>query len=461
MMTNRQNSANIIEITYRYVDSYLIYLAMRLGIFSNERRTFTIKSLQEELASKHQTTFNEDYLKRILRSLCTHSLLNELTGVYTQTELGSYLNNEAAQSGIAREFSDERWVRISQLSAADLIAGKNIYEELFLQDDYILNLPQQLISMIKGYQQVKMLQIAGELKLFDLMSDEPTLISDIAKACDITDEQAHYLLSYLAKMNIVRQHSTNGVNLKTLGKLMRSDTSNMTAFVLHESKEKWLALAKIFTMLQTGEDAFKQANHLLIFDYLKLQPALANIFHDAMTAVSTSIEIPAIVEGIEFSGTVMDMGGGQGQLLKAILLRHPQTSGIIFDLPEVIEKVVVTQDISQRCRLHSGSFFASKSIPTADTIILKRVLHDWDDEKSETILRHCQLSLTKKGRVLIIEYLADSPMMAKADLMMMAIGGKGRSTEDFQRLSANAGLFFSRKVALTPMLSMIELSNTK
>ncbi len=199
-----------------------------------------------------------------------------------------------------------------------------------------------------------------------------------------------------------------------------------------------------------------------MFNFLKDNPKQGKIFNEAMSCISSLIEIPVIVNIIQWSGITMDMGGGTGTLLAAILEKYPTVFGILFDLPEVINDTAHLPSVivdKKRCDLVGGSFFNKTTIPCADNIILKRVLHDWDNETTVTILKNCADKIKENnGHIFIFEYLANSALMSTLDLLMMAIGGEARLPDTFKTLCQKAGLEFKGVKAITPMLSVIQMS---
>jgi hypothetical protein len=455
MKTTQTTASDIISITYRYVASYAIYLGVRLDIFTDQREIFTASVLQEHLVKKYEKDFNEESLRCLLETLSANKLLIKSgDDSFKLTELAMPFCKQSVQQGILQEFSDARWARISRMSAEDLRFSVQAMDELLIAEKYTAYLPPELTQLIKGYQDVKILQCACELGLFEKMNQQPESLSVLALRCQIDIGRLSAILDFLGRLGVIDVIGNDYYQLNSCSRLLSRDGGNFAAFVLHENKQKWLSLQKLYETMQTGECAFTKANGMPIFELLKSDPAASRIFNEAMTAVSETIEIPAIVELPVFEGVVMDVGGGEGKLLSAVLDEHEGVEGIVFDLPQVINCTALSHS---RCRLVSGSFFNREDIPTADTVILKRVLHDWGDEQAISILRHCQASLRKGGRLLIIEYLADSELMAKAGLMMMAIGGKPRTAQDFQRLAEKAGLFYQQTTSLTPMLSVIEL----
>lgn len=172
----------------------------------------------------------------------------------------------------------------------------------------------------------------------------------------------------------------------------------------------------------------------------------------------------AIVEAYDFStpGTIVDIAGGQGVLIAAILRAHPNLHGILFDQPHVVagaQPVLEAAGVLDRCELVRGDFFVS--VPSGDLYTLQRILHDWDDEHAIAILRSCAEAMAPGGRALVIESVIEpgnDPSPAKfLDLMMFVMnGGRERTDEEYRRLFEAAGLRLTRIIPTGGAQSLIE-----
>lgn len=184
-----------------------------------------------------------------------------------------------------------------------------------------------------------------------------------------------------------------------------------------------------------------------MFEYLNQHPEAAKIFNANMTSM-TSREAQAVLTAYDFSDTriLVDVGGGHGALVTAILQAHPQIHAIVFDLPSVMEGTRTRLEfagILDRCEVSGGSFF--ESIPEGgDTYTLKDILHDWDDEQVIAIPRNCRLGMSHSAKLLIIERVVqpgDTPMIGKLiDISMLVLtGGRERTASEYRALLEAAG----------------------
>ena len=159
---------------------------------------------------------------------------------------------------------------------------------------------------------------------------------------------------------------------------------------------------------------------------------------------------------------MVDVGGGQGILLEAVLARHEHLTGTVFDLPHVVAQrptAGATESVASRWSAVSGSFF--DAVPAADCYLLKSILHDWPDDRCVEILRTCARALRPGGVVLVVEGLLGRPghevSAAFSDLNMLVLpGGRERSEQEYAALFDAAGLQQNRVVHTDTRMSVLE-----
>ena len=173
----------------------------------------------------------------------------------------------------------------------------------------------------------------------------------------------------------------------------------------------------------------------------------------------------AVVAAYDFSAfrTVVDVAGGGGTLLAAILRAHPDARGILLEQPHVLPAARQALDaagVGARCELVAGDIFESV-VPGGDAYVLKWILHDWDDERARRILERCRRALPAAGRLLVVETVlppGDEPSSGKlADLAMLVwTGGRERTEAEYRALLAAAGFELARVVPTRSPLSVVE-----
>jgi SAM-dependent methyltransferase len=218
---------------------------------------------------------------------------------------------------------------------------------------------------------------------------------------------------------------------------------------------------------EDGMPAFDHVFNAPIFEHLSRNPEVAAVFDDAMTSIS-SMEARATSDAYDFKGigTIMDVAGGHGLLLATVLRRHKKMRGVLFDLPHVAAGANATftrAGITGRVRIESGDFF--KELPSgADAIMMKHILHDWDDDSATRILQACHRALGKRGKVLIVDPVVppgNTPHYGKLlDLEMLVLTPRGRerTKSEFAKLLQGAGFRLSRVIATEGPLSIVEAS---
>jgi trans-aconitate methyltransferase len=179
-----------------------------------------------------------------------------------------------------------------------------------------------------------------------------------------------------------------------------------------------------------------------------------------MAALTYSVA-GAVAEAYDFSGitSVVDVGGGRGALLAAVLERHPHLTGTVFDLPQAVATQAPTAALESRWSAVSGSFF--DEVPEADAYLVKAILHDWPDDRCVEILRSCARGLRPGGAVLVVEMVLGRPgyevLAAFSDLNMLVMpGGRERTEQEYAALFAAAGLTLTRVVDTPTRVSILE-----
>jgi hypothetical protein len=216
--------------------------------------------------------------------------------------------------------------------------------------------------------------------------------------------------------------------------------------------------------LRTGEPAMKRAVGLDFFEYLAEHPEESRIFNEAMTDFGRENAV-AVIRAYDFSGIskIVDVGGSHGSLLIAILKVHPEMRGVLFDMPHVIEEArrsIKEAGLAQRIEVLGGDFFVS--LPSGgDAYLLRWIIHDWDDEHALTILRNCRSAMNSTARLLLVEAIIphdDQPHPGKAiDFdMLVALGGKERTEEEYAALFDKCGFRLSRIIPTASPMSLIE-----
>ena len=316
----------------------------------------------------------------------------------------------------------------------------------------------QVGKMILGKFTTQLLYAAAKLELADLLKDGPKHIEELAATAGVHSSSLYRVLRALASLGVFSETEPMVFALTPLAETLLADSpvSQKNLALLMGSEFHNLAWANIMHCLKTGESAFKDRFGLDFSSYLDRHPEVSAILQGLMTA-SSEQEADELCHIYDFSGfeTVVDVGGGQGMLLARILTANPRLKGILLDSPSVVEgaqRLLHLEALRDRLEISGGDFF--EGIPTGgDVYILKRVIHDWDDERSSIILKNCREAMKAHGRVLVIEQVilpGDAPSFGKLadiEMMVMSEGGRERTLSEFQQLFSRAGLELNRVVS--------------
>jgi O-methyltransferase domain len=234
----------------------------------------------------------------------------------------------------------------------------------------------------------------------------------------------------------------------------------------------WRAYGHLAHSVRTGEAGFRRAHGSGFWEYLEGHPEAGRLINDSMSAVASFIGA-ALARSYEFGGMkrLVDVGGGYGTLIRAVLDKHPQLQAVVFDLPGVIEGTrarLAEWGLANRCQAIAGDFF--DAVPAGgDAYLLSWILHDWDDESAVRVLDKCREAVGDAGRVLAIELVvpaAEEPepspdlerLVRTTDVEMLAVvGGHERTAAEHGELYAAAGFELTRILPLEPTAwSLIE-----
>jgi hypothetical protein len=188
------------------------------------------------------------------------------------------------------------------------------------------------------------------------------------------------------------------------------------------------------------------------------------VFNNAMTSISEMC-IPAILEAYDFGGftKIVDVGGGHGALLRAVLHQYPAVSGMVAEMPAVVpatKKAIADDRLAHRCDATECDFF--KSVPAGgDCYLMKHIIHDWADEPAQVLLRNVRSVISAHGKLILGEAVLDdtsSPHPGKLlDIEMMAfVGGKERTRSEFRHLLHAAGFGMERIIPTKSPLCLLE-----
>lgn len=312
-------------------------------------------------------------------------------------------------------------------------------------------------NLLMGFVVSRALQVAAELGLADALADGPKDREALAREVGAHAGTLHRLVRALASFGLFEQLPDGRFANTPSSEYLRSDIPGSLRGLarMHGGSPLWQAWADLEHSVRSGEPSFTHFHGSPMFEYLAAHPESARRFDEGMVA-SSRLMNEAIVDAYDWGriGMLVDVGGGVGSTLAAILRANPRIKGVLFDLPHVIERgrdYLAEQGVAARCRTETGSFF--DAIPSgADAYFVKHIIHDWDDEDCVRILANCKAAMPDHANLLVCEKVVppgNEPSVAKTiDLVMLVLtdGGRERTEQEFRDLFARAGLRLARVV---------------
>lgn len=323
---------------------------------------------------------------------------------------------------------------------------------------------QQAFQLMTGHLVASAVNIAARLSLSDRLAERPRTAEDLAQETGTNPDALYRLMRALSGLGVYEEQADRTFTLTPVGAALREGpVRNMALWIAGEFNFR--VYANAMHSVKHGESAVPVTSGVGgPFDVFAKDPELSQIFNNAMTGFSAFV-VPAVLEAYDFSGvnTLVDVAGGHGALLSAILKQYPSMKGIVMDLGHVVAGAgpyIASQGLSDRAGAVAGDFFTA--VPAGgDAYILKHIIHDWYDDKASQILGSIRKVLPKDGRVILIESVippGNEPGMGKIlDLEMLVMaGGKERTEQEFRELFDRSGFTLARIVPTKSPLSVLE-----
>jgi hypothetical protein len=320
-----------------------------------------------------------------------------------------------------------------------------------------------LIDESLGYLFPAALRAAAAVGVADHLTDGPRTPAELAEATGTDARNLYRVLRLLATRDIVAEDPEGRFHLTPTGDALRTDAphSARSAILMNTDRSLWLPAAEMDRCLTEGTSVFEGIFGMPFFEHFARDAATAAVFHTGMAAMSDPENEP-IAAAYDFpaTGTVIDVGGGHGGLLLEVLRRGPGLHGVLYDQPHVVTgHRLDVEETTGRWTVTEGDFF--ESAPTGDVYLLKRILHDWEDDRCVTILRRCRESMAPGARILVIDAVVPSdnaPHQSKTldVLLMSALVGRERTEADFTALFTAADLRLARILPTPTVLSVVE-----
>jgi len=327
-----------------------------------------------------------------------------------------------------------------------------------------------LRQLIMGFRTTQLVYVAATLGIADILSRGPRTPAQLAAELGAEAAALYRVLRALASLGVFAETADGSFAMTPLARALCSDASGSLrdVAVLYGDEWLWRAYGRMLHSVRTGQPAFDDVHGRTFYEHLDDDRGANAVFHQAMSAYSAQ-ESAAIVEAYDLSraATVVDVGGGHGALLTAILRAHEDLTGILCDLPTVVpgaERQLAEAGLSGRTTAMAVDFF--RAVPSGGSVyVLKSVLHNWDDDACVAILKTCRRAMSRHARLIVAERVVpagNAPSEAKLfDVNMLVVtGGRERTEREYGVLLERAGLCLTRIITTRSALSLMEATRS-
>ncbi len=326
-----------------------------------------------------------------------------------------------------------------------------------------------LIDLVDGHRVTAAIYVAAKLGIADLLLDGSKSAPELARLTDAHERSLHRLMRALVKLAICTETSDGKFGLTEMGThLAAKSERSLKDWVLLEGGPLRAGWGELGESIRTGKTADELRGLGSERFEVLAKTKDAGLFNEAMLSI-TRMTVPGVLSAYDFSGisTLMDVGGGLGELMCAILKKYPAMRGIVFDLPHCADRArknFADAGVADRCEFIAGNFFESVPAAGADAIVMKSIIHDWNDERCVRILQNCRRVLASGARLMLVDKVMPEKVEPGGgnlfvfldDLnMLRGPGGCERTPSEFRALLASGG-FGMRRVVPAGRYSVIE-----
>jgi len=327
-----------------------------------------------------------------------------------------------------------------------------------------------MLRMISGFRVSRAIYVAAKLGIADLLKDGPKSSEELARLTSTHPPSLYRVMRALASVGIFAEDEQGCFTLTPIGNTLQSKIpGSLRAWaILVLGEEDYQAWGDLMHTVGTGQAGFDHVFGMGIFQYEAQHPEHAKIFDEAMANL-IGVYNSAVLASYSFSSIekLVDVGGGDGSLIVAILQTKPKMKGMLFDLPHVAEKAkqrITEAGLSGRCDIVAGN--ALVSVPSGgDAYILSRVINSFDNERALAVLQNCRRAITEKSKLLLVERVlpdrvehsmaAQGPVMSDLNMMVIS-GGRERTATEHKALLEAAGFTLTKIIPTPSEVSMIE-----
>jgi hypothetical protein len=341
-----------------------------------------------------------------------------------------------------------------------------IRHHLLLLHQRLLPAPAAMMELVVSGWPAQAITTAAQLGIADALADGPLPIDALAARVGADADALRRLMRALIGRGIFRRRRDGRYALNSLAATLRSDAPiSVKGAALfqgsQEQRERWTLLTD---SVRTGESIVPALRGMEGFDYLIEIPEHAELFDQTMTCLA-QMTLAVLVASYDFAvhHTIVDVGGGQGAMLAAILGVTPRSRGILYDVPRAVKgapELLRANHVFDRTQIVEGSFF--DHVPGGgDVYLLKNIIHDWPDDKALQILRNVRAAAAPRSTMVLVEMVVrengrDGPENWVDLEMLLNLGSRERTAEEYRNLLQQAGFRMTRVVPTASPLNVVE-----
>ena len=318
-------------------------------------------------------------------------------------------------------------------------------------------------GLLFGFFPAQVLHVAAAFDLVDHLAEGPRAVEDLARATGTHAPSLHRVLRALACFEVLDEVAPGTYGRgRHAGALATDGPASMLHLVrLFAGREVWRSWGELVETVRTGVPAWDLVTGTSAVEGLAADPDLQADFNRAI-AEGTRRAAPGVAAagGFERFSSVVDVGGGDGTLLAAVLTAHPHLRGTVFDTPDgarEAERALAGAGVADRATVATGDFFEAVP-PGADAYLVKSVVHDWDDERATLLLRRVREAARPDSVLLVVEPLMPPTLAGRPDALAMVMSdvnmlvwttGRARTEAELGQVITGAG-FDVRSVTPAP-----------
>ena len=323
----------------------------------------------------------------------------------------------------------------------------------------------QVMPIIMGLMTSSAVFALARLGVPDHLESGPKSVEELSETVGAQPELLSRLMRATEGMGVLERTSDGKWRQTPMSDVLRTHSEKSLRDLAVFMADDWhvRAFGSLDETVRTGELATDRIYGEPAFEYLRKNPEAGEHFNRAMASF-TATDAPAVIDAYDFKGieSLTDVGGGHGLLLTTILQKYPGMTGILYDLPQVIRTAEqhLAESVRDRVKMIEGDMFESVP-PGADAYIVKRIIHDWSDDQCKQILTNCRSGVRENGRLIVVDAVVPmdaqfSPAKIMDLAMMLFVGGKERTKDEFRALFEASGWKLSQVIPTASQLSVIE-----